>query len=79
MQILAPCNEIASDKQNKDNAVLELRRISRDYKTPIIAISSFNRDNYNSVASMTAFKESGIIEYSSDVLIALQPQGMKEL
>lgn len=79
MQILAPYNEIASDKQNKDNAVLELKRISRYYKTPLIALSSFNRDNYNSAASMTAFKESGVIEYSSDVLIALQPQGMKEL
>ena len=27
---------------------------------------------------MAAFKESGAIEYSSDVLIALQPCGMKE-
>lgn len=78
LQILAPYNDRASDKQNTDKAVLELKRISRDYKTPVIAISSFNRDNYSAAATMTAFKESGAIEYSSDILIALQPQGMRE-
>lgn len=76
LQILAPYNERASDKQNTDKAVLELKRISRDNKTPVIAISSFNRDNYTAAATMAAFKESGAIEYSSDILIALQPQGM---
>lgn len=78
LQILAPYDPRSSDKQNTDKAVLELKRISRDYKTPVIAISSFNRDNYTAAATMTAFKESGAIEYSSDILIALQPQGMKE-
>lgn len=78
LQILAPYNDRLSDKQNTDKSVLELKRISRDYKTPVIAISSFNRDNYTSAASMCAFKESGAIEYSSDVLIAVQPQGMKD-
>ena len=67
----------ASDKQNTDKAVLELKRISRDYKTTVIGISSFNRDNYTSEVNMSAFKESGAIEYGSDVLLALQPQGMK--
>lgn len=77
LQILAPYDMRASDKQNTDKAVLELKRLSRDYKTPVIAISSFNRDNYTSEVNMTAFKESGAIEYGSDVLLALQPQGMK--
>lgn len=77
LQILAPYDMRASDKQNTDKAVLELKRISRDYKTPVIGISSFNRDNYTSEVNMTAFKESGAIEYGSDVLLALQPQGMK--
>ena len=76
LQILAPYDMRASDKQNTDKAVLELKRLSRDFKTPVIAISSFNRDNYTSEVNMTAFKESGAIEYGSDVLIALQPQGM---
>ena len=76
LQILAPYDVRASDKQNTDKAVLELKRLSRDYKTSVIAISSFNRDNYTSEVSMSAFKESGAIEYGSDVLLALQPQNM---
>ena len=75
LQILAPANERATDKQNTDKAVMELKRISRDFKTPVIGISSFNRDNYNNAVSMQAFKESGAIEYSSDVLIGLQLKG----
>ena len=75
LQILAPTNDRATDKQNTDKSVLELKRISRDFKIPVIAISSFNRDNYNSSVSMLSFKESGAIEYSSDVLIGLQLKG----
>ena len=52
--------------------MLELKRISRDYKIPVLGISSFNRENYKVEVSMQAFKESGSIEYSSDVLIGLQ-------
>ena len=38
-------------------------------------VSSFNRENYAAKVSMQAFKESGAIEYSTDVLIALQLRG----
>lgn len=75
LQILAPYNDRATDKQNTDKAVMELKRISRDYKTPVIGISSFNRANYSVAVTMEAFKESGAIEYSSDVLIGLQLKG----
>lgn len=75
LQILAPSNERATDKQNMDKAVLELKRISRDYKTPVIGLSSFNRTNYKEAVLMEAFKESGAIEYSSDILIGLQLAG----
>ena len=78
LQILAPWSERATDKQNIDKAVMELKRISRDYKTPVIAISSLNRANYDGAISMQAFKESGAIEYSSDVLIGLQFKGTGE-
>lgn len=76
LQILAPNDPRASDKQNTDKSVLELKRLSRDLKTPVFAISSFNRDSYVSDVGMDAFKESGAIEYGSDVLMAIQPQGM---
>lgn len=75
LQILAPANPRATDKANTDAAVLELKRISRDYEIPVICISSFNRENYNSRVTLAALKESGAIEYSSDVVIALQLEG----
>ena len=75
LQILAPYSERATDKQNTDKAVMELKRISRDYKTPVIGISSFNRANYKEAVTMEAFKERGAIEYSSDILIGLQLKG----
>ena len=75
LQILAPHEPRASDKQNTDRAVFELKRLSRDFKIPIIAISSLNRENYSTAINMAAFKESGAVEYSSDVLLGLQLMG----
>ncbi len=75
LQILAPADIRATDKQNTDKAVMELKRISRDYKLPVIGISSFNRANYKEAVTMEAFKESGAIEYSSDILLGLQLKG----
>lgn len=75
LQLLAPYDPRSTDKQNMDKAVLELKRISRDFKVSVIAISSLNRQSYNSQISMEAFKETGAIEYSSDVLIGLQARG----
>lgn len=84
IQILAPNDVRASDKQNTDKAVLELKRISRDFKTPVIGISSFNRESYkagsknNGEVGLSDFKESGAIEYGSDVIIGLQLEGAGE-
>ena len=72
LQIIAPYDIRMSDKQNTDKAVLELKRLSRDYQVPVIGISSFNRENYYSPVNLSCFKESGAIEYSSDVLMGLQ-------
>lgn len=76
LQILAPLDVRASDKQNTDRAVLELKRISRDFNIPVIGVSSFNRPNYNAPVQMVAFKESGAIEYGCDVLLGLQYKGV---
>lgn len=76
LQIIAPADMRATDKQNTDKAVLELKRLSRDYGIPVIGISSFNRDNYTAPVNLASFKESGAIEYSSDVLLGLQYEGM---
>lgn len=78
IQILAPYDENnrMTDKQVVDKNVLELKRLSRDKEIPVVAISSFNRASYTDPVSMSSFKESGAVEYSSDVLLALQYNGM---
>ena len=84
MQILAPYRDpenpmrSLTDKQVMDKNVLELKRISRDYNLPVIAVSSLNRASYNETMSMAAFKESGAIEYSADVLIGLEYANIKK-
>ena len=76
VQILAPIDIRATDKQNTDKAVLELKRLSRDFSLPVICISSLNRERYTEPISMRSFKESGAIEYGSDILLGLQYNGM---
>lgn len=61
-----------SDKQSVDSAIRLLKQLSRNAHIPIIVISSFNRSSYHSEAAMDSFKESGGIEYGSDVLMGLQ-------
>lgn len=78
LQILAPASERATDKQNVDKAVTDLKRISREYKTSVIAISALNRQSYKERVTMESFKESGAIEYSSDILLGLQLRGIGE-
>lgn len=79
LQILAPANDRSTDKQATDENVFCLKEISRDYNIPVFAISSFNRENYTAPVSMQSFKESGAIEYSSDILFGLQYAGMEYL
>jgi replicative DNA helicase len=76
LQLIAPSDTKATDKQNTDRAVLELKKLTRDHNTPVFAISSLNRDSYDAPTTMSSFKESGAIEYSSDVLIALDLKEM---
>ena len=76
LQIMRPYDERMADKQNIDRTTSALKRLSRDYDIPIIAISSFNRESYWQQVTMTSFKESGSVEYSSDCLLALSPAGV---
>lgn len=84
LQIIAPSDIRATDKQNTDKNVLELKRIARDNGTPILLISSLNRESYKlkdgkkQGISMASFKESGIIEYTSTVVIGLEVEEYNE-
>ncbi len=81
LQIIDPTDRQRSmtDKQATDRNVKALKTLSRDLGTSVVAISSFNRENYSSSVNMASFKESGAIEYSSDVLLALQLKDMDKL
>ena len=72
LQIIAKEDDRTIDKSHIDKAVTELKKISRQYRAPVMAISSFNRDNYDQPVNLTSFKESGGIEYSADVILGLQ-------
>jgi len=78
LQIISPADHKLTEKQNIDQIVKRLKQISRDFKIPVLAISSLNRESYKSPISMQAFKESGGIEYSADVLFGLQLKGVEE-
>lgn len=79
LQIIKPSEELqrATDKQIIDNTVEELKQIQTQLKTIVFVISSFNRESYYKPVDMSSFKESGAIEYTSDVLFGLQLKGME--
>lgn len=79
LQILKPHDPHMTDKQAVDYNVLRLKQLSRDYKIPIIALASMNRSSYSDVISMVSIKESGAIEYTSDVCIGLQMAAMDSI
>ena len=76
LQIISAPDPRATDKHNTDIIVTTLKQMSRDEDVPVFCISSLNRMNYNEPVNMAAFKESGAIEYGSDVLIGLQLYGL---
>ncbi len=79
LQILKAHDPHMTDKQAVDYNVLKLKQLSRDYKIPVIALASMNRTSYSDVISMVSIKESGAIEYTSDVCIGLQMAEMDKV
>lgn len=73
LQILASPKDSRglSDKQKTDENILQLKQLSRDLKTTILIVSSLNRASYNLNVSLESFKESGAIEYTSDIILGL--------
>ena len=61
-----------SIKLGVDDSVRKLKKFQRDTNTTFIVISSFNRANYTQTVFFESFKESGNIEYTADVVWALQ-------
>lgn len=78
LQILQPSEDAktADKRLLTDYDVTRLKVLSRDFHIPVLVISAFNRTNYLEPVSMSSFRESSGIEYSSDILLAMQYHGM---
>ena len=73
LQIIA--NKAEKDPRAKIEGVVKgLKIISRDLGVPLLAISNMNRENYLYPVALESFKESGLIEYTADVVLGLQLQ-----
>lgn len=72
LQIVPNASTFSSDKTRIDDIVHKLKTFQRETNTTFIVVSSFNRMNYYQQVSFESFKESGNIEYTADVVWALQ-------
>lgn len=75
LQLVAPARAGMTEKQTADAAVAMLKQLARRYEMPVIAASSLNREAYrpgSAEPGLSAFKESGSVEYSADLLLVLK-------
>lgn len=79
LQIMKTPDTHLNDKQAIDRNISTLKRISAENSLLIIAISSLSRANYTSEVDIASFKESGAIEYTSDILIGLDLYALSHL
>ena len=74
LQIIPAAAEGPDNKREQVDAILsDLRRLARDLKSPVLVLSSLNRQAYKAdkKPSLGGLKESGGIEYSADGVIIL--------
>ncbi len=79
LQILGSDKPGALPRQIVDESLQAMRRLSTEEKIPVLLISSFNREGYNKPIGMEAFKESGNIEYSADIILGLQCSAVRKV
>lgn len=75
LQLVAPARTGMTEKQTADAAVAMLKQLARRYDMPVVAASSLNREAYrpgSAEPGLSAFKESGSVEYSADLLLVLK-------
>jgi replicative DNA helicase len=75
LQLVAPARAGMTEKQTADAAVAMLKQLARRYDMPVMAASSLNREAYrpgSAEPGLSAFKESGSVEYSADLLLVLK-------
>lgn len=72
LQRLIPRNGKADTRTLIDDALFKIKDFQQKFNVTFIVISTFNRTNYNQLVSFESFKESGGIEYTADVVWAMQ-------
>ena len=75
LQLVASARAGMTEKQTADAAVAMLKQLARRYDMPVMAASSLNREAYrpgSAEPGLSAFKESGSVEYSADLLLVLK-------
>lgn len=81
LQILTPTEDAVKrhydTRRSTDADITNLKVLARENDIPVIVISAFNRASYTDPVSMSSFRESSGIEYSADILLGLQYEGME--
>ena len=72
LQLVRNPNQRLSTKDAVDDNVRAFKKLSTECDLAVFLISSLNRENYLNVVDMTAFKETGSIEYTADVVYGMQ-------
>jgi replicative DNA helicase len=62
-----------------DKIIYSLKSIAREFKLPVVVISSVNRNSYNQTANLSMFRSSGNIEFAADCAIAMQHEGVDNI
>lgn len=78
LQIMEDNDNSHDRRESIDKAIQSLSSMSSTYGTPVIVSTSLNRNSYNNDSTKrlhnSSMKESGGIEYTSDVTMFLEPQ-----
>lgn len=61
-----------NERQIVDENISQLWLLAKNKQIPVFVISSVNRESYNKPISFAAFKESGAIEFTADVVLGMQ-------
>jgi replicative DNA helicase len=72
LQIVPTVEDYKDPRSRVDAVVSDLRRVARDLGASVLAISSVGRASYDT-AGLSAFKESGGIEYGADLGAIMLP------
>lgn len=68
-----------TDKQKIDICMNELEKLAKELQITIFVVSALNRASYKTPITFESFRESSSIEYSSDVIFALQLNAINQI